>query len=332
MNDPFEARVAAWLRDTARPEPEEVQRLFAFAGALPRRRSTRPIWLAEVGATAVLVTIAAVVAIDRLPFAPRPNGTPSYPIVSDDPRFAKCGGSPNRVIAAFPMQHAADYHAYIPRMGLAPELETPAPAFVVVFDQTHQWGLLPAPQPLASGFFPLPTNAPNEFDVCVWVGDLANGDFVSYSGVEIAGMRTTLPGASLIVFPPARHTPVGSCAAEAWPKTAMSCDAAFAVGNRAGSHINRARIWLTTLSAVTTALHPLRTIRIAPDTEAWVIAFDGSSRCCPVREGSDLSPSPEITSTRWIVAIDATGRLPGFVYYLDWSGEPVPAQFPAIAP
>ena len=148
MNDPFEARVAAWLRDTARPEPEEVQRLFAFAGALPRRRSTRPIWLAEVGATAVLVTIAAVVAIDRLPFAPRPNGTPSYPIVSDDPRFAKCGGSPNRVIAAFPMQHAADYHAYIPRMGLAPELETPAPAFVVVFDQTHQWGLLPAPRPM----------------------------------------------------------------------------------------------------------------------------------------------------------------------------------------
>ena len=51
-----------------------------------------------------------------------------------------------------------------------------------------------------------------------------------------------------------------------------------------------------------------------------------------MREGSDLSPSPEITSTRWIVAIDATGRLPGFVYYLDWSGEPVPAQFPAIAP
>ena len=60
------------------------------------------------------------------------------------------------------------------------------------------------------------------------------------------------------------------------------------------------------------------------------MVFDGSSPCCPVRADSNISPSPEMISTRWVVAVDATGRLRGFVYYLDWTGKQVPSEFPEI--
>ena len=327
MNDPFEAQVASWLRDAERPDADELRRLVFFAEDLPPRRIRRPMWFTAVAVAAVVVLVA-LLALAGMPRVLGPVGTPSYSIASGDPRFAKCGGTAKGVIAAFPMARASDYHAYMPAVGKAPELETPVPAFVVIFDGTHQWvTYFPA---FASGSFPASTRAPNHFDVCVWVGDVANGDFVSYSDVDITGMRTSLPGASPIVYPPAGRSPVANCQAGQWPRTVISCETAFAVGTPAAARVSQARIWLTSLSSVTAALHPAHEMRIAPDAEVWLMVFDGSSPCCPVRAESNVSPSPAVMSTRWVVAVDAAGHLPGFVYYLDWTGKQVPSEFPEI--
>jgi hypothetical protein len=326
VNDPFEAQVASWLRDAARPDADELQRLLVFAQDLPPRRSRRPMWFAAPAVAAVVVVV--LLALAGMPRVPAPAGTPSYPIASGDPRFAKCGGTAKGVIAAFAMAHASDYQAYIPAMGKAPGLETAVPAFVVVFDATHHWvTYFPG---FASGSFPAATPIPNHFDVCVWVGDVSNGDFVSYGGVDIIGMRTSLPGASPIVYPPAGRAPVANCRAERWPQTVISCDTAFAVGTPAAARISQARIWLTSLSSVTAALRPAQAVGVAPDTEVWLIVFDGSSLCCPVREGDQIIGGSEVISTRWIVAVDATGRLRDFVYYLDWTRKQVPNEFPEI--
>ncbi len=335
MNDPFELQVESWLRGAANPDAEEVAVLIAFAESLTPDQSSKRGWVAALAAAATLVAVTAFIALRALPGSLPPVGHPPYSIASNDPRFARCGGAAKGVIAAFPMARAADYHAYLPAMGKAPELETAVPAFVVVFDATHQWAGFGGPA--TSGGFPGSSQArmtypPNHFDVCVWVGDVQNGDFDAYAGVDITGIRTALPGASPIVYPPVGRLPVASCRATAWPETVIACDTANAVGRPKGARVTQTRIWLTSLSSVTTALHPSKRIGVAPDTEVWVIVFDGSSLCCPTREPSDQSPSPLLPSTRWIVAVDATGRLPGFVYYLDWSGQRIPTEFPEIAP
>jgi len=69
---------------------------------------------------------------------------------------------------------------------------------------------------------------------------------------------------------------------------------------------------------------------MVPDAEVWLLVFDGSSPCCPVRADTNVSPSPVVMSSRWIVGVDATGQLHGFVYYLDWTGKQVPSEFPEI--
>ena len=326
MNDPFEAQVASWLRDVARPDLDELQRLVVFAEALPQRRSRRPMWFMAV-AVAAAVVVVALLALAWMPRVPAPVGIPSYPIASGDPRFTKCGGTAKGVIAAFPMARASDYHAYMPAIGKAPELETAAPAFVVVFDGTHRWVTIGPLRPSPEG---PQTNAPNHFDMCVWVGDVSKGDFVSYGDVDITGMRTSLPGASPIVYPPAGRAPVANCPAGQWPRTVISCDTALAVGTPATARVSKARIWLTSLSSVTAALHPAHEMGMVPDAEVWLLVFDGSSPCCPVRADTNVSPSPVVMPTRWIVAVDATGQLHGFVYYLDWTGKQVPSEFPEI--
>src|SRR5207302_11193415 len=170
------------------------------------------------------------------------------------------------------MARASDYHAYMPAIGKAPELETAAPAFVVVFDGTHRWVTIGPLRPSPEG---PQTNAPNHFDMCVWVGDVSKGDFVSYGDVNITGMRTSLPGASPIVFPPAGRFPAANCRAAVWPRTAVSCDTVFAIGAPASARVSQARIWLTSLSSVTAALRPAQAVAVAPDTEVWLMVFDG---------------------------------------------------------
>lgn len=188
MKEPFESRVASWLQHAAEPDASEVERLRAFAAALPARRPGGAA-LAVVATLATVVAIAAfsaAVYLVRLPPAP-PGGT-GYPIVTSDPRFAMCAGGQAKVIAAFPIAHASDYNTYFPHFLRAPELETDAPAFVVVFEGRWPGPLFPNP---ASSSSIAASPAPGRHDVCVIVGGTATGqDRYVYPHADTSGMTS----------------------------------------------------------------------------------------------------------------------------------------------
>jgi hypothetical protein len=58
--------------------------------------------------------------------------SPSVTPPSADARLTTC--PIGRVLASFAIARARDYQAAIPRMGRSPELETDAPALVVIYD------------------------------------------------------------------------------------------------------------------------------------------------------------------------------------------------------
>ena len=128
------------------------------------------------------------------------------------------------------------------------------------------------------------------------------------------------------------RSPATSCAAGHWPTTAISCDTVFRIGNQAGAEVQRARIWLTTLGAVKSAMAPAQQVsEPAESAEVWVIIYDGSWRCCPnaFDEGGNLLP--EVEQTRWLVVAEATREAAAFVYLQDWSGKAVPDLLPPPA-
>jgi len=125
------------------------------------------------------------------------------------------------------------------------------------------------------------------------------------------------------------RAPASSCAGGAWPATAISCDTVFRLGNQAGARVERARIWLTTLGAVQSAMTPLQQVtEPAASAEVWVIVYDGFWRCCPHAFNEDGTLIPQVNKTRWLVVAEATREGAGFVYVGDWSGKPVPDLLP----
>lgn len=192
MTDEFEAQVSRAFRNSPEADPVEVDSLRRYAAGLsarPRQR-VHPAMLVTGAATAVLVM--AVVVVGLMWFAPTNAGgnLPPYPINRTDPRFAKCAGSLNDVLAAFPMEHAKDYRAYLPKMGLSPELDTSESAFVVVYVGQYPGGILPGLGPSGQSYT-RPTPAPNHHDLCIWVGDLQAGTSNVYADVDITGMSAT---------------------------------------------------------------------------------------------------------------------------------------------
>ena len=116
-----------------------------------------------------------------------PAGQSSPALDQADPRFAACGGATAPVIAAFPMAAARDFHVHLPHMGISPELDVAAPAFVVVF--AGMWpgsdgGAAPPP----GTTWPPRSLAPETHDICIWVGDAATGSRNVYEDVSTVGM------------------------------------------------------------------------------------------------------------------------------------------------
>lgn len=192
MTDDFEQRVAAWLRDPPAPDPQEVERLRGYAAALPARRRFAIAWAvaASLALGAVMVSLAVWGGWRLLGNATSPGS--SYPIVTSDPRFSRCGGATNPVVAAFPMAHASDYRAHFPLMGKTPVLEISDPAFVVVFGSGYTGPIMPQIVPGASAGPPA-TLAPGHHDVCVWIGAADSGDYYVFGAVDTTGMVATPP-------------------------------------------------------------------------------------------------------------------------------------------
>lgn len=123
-----------------------------------------------------------------------------------------------------------------------------------------------------------------------------------------------------------------SCSERPWPRTVISCDDVYRMGDQAGAQVSTARIWLTTLAAVRSQMNPARQVaEPAADAVVWVIVFDGWWVCCPnaVDEHGHLIPAE--TQSRWLVVAEASREGTGFIYLQNWSGRPVPARFPAAS-
>ncbi len=159
----------------------------------PRHDATEP----RIGFLPALV-MALIAALAVLPFgigmlsflSTPPSGA-ELPIAVTDPRFAKCAGNADDVLAAFPLAHAWDFSAHFPYALYTPETQTDAPAFAVVFTGLYPGPVMPmlltGPSPAAR------TLGPNEHDLCVWIGDVENGDRMIYGNVDTTGMTATVP-------------------------------------------------------------------------------------------------------------------------------------------
>jgi hypothetical protein len=199
MNDEFETRVAAWMRERAQPDPTALAAVRGSIDALPgRRRGQRRGWLL---ATAAVLAIVAV-GLSSLLLSPSQQGTgpsgPSRPVPPDpaafagDPRIAACLGTAAPVQYAFEMAHARDYQRHLPAMLLSPELDVDDPAFVVVFAAGARI-VGGAPPPASDA-----TSAPaNSRSVCVLVAGVPN----LYENVDISGMRADLGADALATSP-----------------------------------------------------------------------------------------------------------------------------------
>jgi hypothetical protein len=190
MNDEFETRVAAWMRERARPDPTALAAVRDSIDMLPgRHRVRRRGWLL---ATAAVLAIVAV-GLSSLVLSPRQQGTAptaaSHPVPPDpaafagDPRVAACLGTTAPVQYAFEMTHARDYQRHLPAMLLSPELDVDDPAFVVVFAPGAR--IVGGAPPPASDAASEPANSRS---VCVLVAGVPN----LYENVDISGMRADL--------------------------------------------------------------------------------------------------------------------------------------------
>ena len=108
-------------------------------------------------------------------------------VLGDDPRSKLCPIDENKVLAAFEIPHARDYKLYVPMMLRSPELESGAPAMVVLFDGPARLTVMgSAPGGTGDQVQAQPATT-REFDgvVCVVVGDQAN----VYTDVDIRSWR-----------------------------------------------------------------------------------------------------------------------------------------------
>lgn len=123
--------------------------------------------------------------------------------------------------------------------------------------------------------------------------------------------------------------PAASCAAGDWPATAITCDTVFRMGDQAGARVDRSRIWLTTLGAVKSAMHPAEQVSEPADSaEVWVVVYDGRWLCCPNAFDENGNLIPQVDQSRWLVVAEAAQEGTGFIYIRDWTGKPVPDSLP----
>ena len=193
MSDPLERELRTMLDERAQGDPGTVRRLAEGIASFPSRRRWGGGFLGSLAAAVLIVAVVAVVAL----VAPRLAGTggqfPTSPTMTSgasdgptlpggpeafagDPRLARCSFGP--IQYAFVMDHARDYRRYFPMMGLSPELDVDAPAFVAVFEA----GMA---QPPTTGLGPGSTNEPGHRYVCILVD---GGDPNLYGDVDITGL------------------------------------------------------------------------------------------------------------------------------------------------
>lgn len=196
MTDDFEETLKDWLREQGATDPTEVDGLRAAIAVLPaRRRRNRFV---SVAAAAAVVLALGLAAIAVAPHSSGPGRGPG-PLPPDpaafagDSRLARCGATVENALGIFEMAHARDYRLHLPAMGLSPELDVDAPAFVVVYRDRQPFGVSGAAPPPGQTWPPAPSLAPGHHDVCVLVGsDPSTAEVNVYGDVDIAGLTVAI--------------------------------------------------------------------------------------------------------------------------------------------
>jgi len=207
-SDPFEAEVVDWLAARGRATAGEVHDVADRIDALPARAGRARSWLAAAAVVVVALGIGAVI-LGRIPAIGLGKPTPPDPAAfAGDPRLARCfGATVDTALEVFELQHARDYRGHLPAMGLSPELDVDAPAFVGVFRNPPPIGRLgAAPAPGATPG-PETTNEPGHHDVCFLVGpDPTTAGANLYSDVDTTGLTAVLPGTLASTVPESSPT------------------------------------------------------------------------------------------------------------------------------
>jgi hypothetical protein len=187
MSDAFERRVEEWMAEISQSDGQ-LERLRAVD--LPPRRAS---WRRLAALTSAAATLAAAIAIAVVLVARPPAGTGVTPsgqavVATPDPRSARCGAGDGGALMSFPMAHAADYHAHLPAMLLAPSLNRIDPAYVVVLSGPP----LGLGRNSATGTLETPMNRGQMGTVCVVVGlDPATAEVNIYENVDLSGITAT---------------------------------------------------------------------------------------------------------------------------------------------
>lgn len=235
MSDEFEENLKRWLRDRAGNDGSAIQALTAgVAGLPPRRRRWASSVLAAAASIVVVVGLIVVLAprlggVGNAPTATPDQTTPGSTLpggpdaFAGDPRLRQCYGTPADMEFVFEMGHARDYRAYLPRMGLSPELDVDNAAFAVVYRD----GWAGVARSGGQGSDPASPTPGRRF-VCVLV---AGGDPNLYSDVDIDGLTVAItPNATTSSDPTADPTVPTSPPTTAEPAPAWVADLAGQLG------------------------------------------------------------------------------------------------------
>jgi hypothetical protein len=151
-------------------------------------RRTRRVDLSRWSDRTALVAVIVAVVLALIVWAPWSTSPGDPSAVASDPRLGRCGGTLADVDYAFTIPRVSDYQKYIPQMPKQSELDLSNPALVVVYKSTYT----------VDGASPDPAADPDSRLVCIYVGQSGEGERNYYSGVSIAGLRTTPGGPALV--------------------------------------------------------------------------------------------------------------------------------------
>ena len=237
MTDDFEETVKDWLRERGATDRTEVDGLRAAIAALPaRRRRNRFVSVAAAAAVVLALGLAAIAVVPHSSGPARgPGRLPPDPAAfARDPRLARCGATIANALDIFEMAHARDYHLHLPAMGLSPELDVDARAFVVVYRDRQPFGVSGAAPPPGQTWPPAPSLAPGHHDVCVLVGsDPSTAEMNVYGDVDIAGLTVAIDLTEPSVPTPSA-LPTSSAIASTGPSMASATPQPGCIRN--GSH------------------------------------------------------------------------------------------------
>jgi hypothetical protein len=179
----FEDMVSRSLDNVPEPRDSEIEALRQFAEALPRREAPRMRNMTYAGVAAILVLVVGLTVRQFLFFGTSSVGGQDHLVDTLDPRYGRCYGDQQTVLAAFAMDHAADFTTHFPHADPLHLPEVDQPAFVVVFAEKWSGGDLPG-RPVGS-----PTSlayTDTQHDVCVWVGSADSGEAYLFARVNTA--------------------------------------------------------------------------------------------------------------------------------------------------